>query len=118
MKFRFASEEFTSVRVREGRDKESKMIALIPSGAEFEGVEEDGWVKVEGYVMGEFLTPVETPTEEPEEAKQTPEPTEETGNGKLESMTVPELRKLAKDSGIKISGNLGKEKLIEAILNG
>ena len=111
MRVRFYSEDSRWLRVRprpliDGDER----VRLIERGCEFEVEGEpidDGaghhWYHVPqepaGYVMAELVTPVED-------------------TGDLEKMKVPELRKLAADSGVELKPGMKKAEIIEAILNG
>lgn len=119
MKAVFTDDKNRVLNVRETVDGE--VLEAVPSGTEFE-IEaiENGWAQVkspiEGYVMAEYLTIDEEPaddeaTEEPEAENIDEEPTE------LDKMKLPELKKLAKESGIEIPNGAKKEDVINAILN-
>lgn len=74
----------------------------------------DGWCEfVDGAFTNIAFVDVETKEDEPEE---TAEEIEEEDSGELTKMTVKELRKLAKDSGIEIPAGAHKDDIIHAIL--
>lgn len=74
----------------------------------------DGWCEfVDGAFANIAFVDVETKEDEPEEVT---EEIEEEDSGELEKMTVKELRKLAKDSGIEIPAGAHKDDIIHAIL--
>lgn len=106
MRVKFQSSEYRWLAVRERPDKGSPMVRRIETGTEFDVSPErnDGWLLTEddpkGYVMEDFVEQVDA-----------------TGDA-LSSMTVADLRKLAKDSGIPLKSGMGKIAIIEAILNG
>ena len=85
--------------------------------------EENGWYQVKGgYVMAKYL---ETDGEDVEEAPEVEKATdvadetdgEETAEGgELENMSVADLKKLAQQSGVKVSKSFKKADIIAAIL--
>lgn len=79
----------------------------------------DGWCEfVDGAFANIAFVDVETKEDEAEEREpeETAEEIEEEDYGELTKMTVKELRKLAKDSGIEIPAGAHKDDIIHAIL--
>lgn len=109
MRVKFESNEYQWLAVRERPSQDSRIVRKIEVGLDFDVDDEqtDGWRHVtrepQGYVMAKYVTPCEVDDSE---------------DGALQKMTVAELRKLAKDSGVKLKAGLSKAKIIEAILNG
>lgn len=103
MRVKFESREYRWLAVRQRPSKNAPMVRKIETGCEFDvESEQDGWMHVtrnpQGYVMAEYVTPVE--------------------DDALSSMTINELRKLAKDSGVTLKSGMTKAQIIEALLNG
>lgn len=79
-----------------------------------------------GFVMAEFVAELErgggrtaeTRRNAAEKQEQPEDDATEEDSGELKKMTASALRKLAKDSGIKVPSNANKSELIAAILNG
>lgn len=119
MRVKFESEEYRWLRVRNKPSKDADVVRMIERGCEFdidpEPIADDEgniWYHVTteptGYVMAEYVTPIE----------ETNNPDDQTDDGALQKMTVPELRKLAEDSGIALKQGMKKADIIEALLNG
>ena len=81
----------------------------------------DGWCEfIDGAFANIAFVDVETkedkPTEPREPEEEIAEEAEEEDSGELAKMTVKELKKLAKDSGIDIPAGAKKDEIIKAIL--
>lgn len=108
MRVRFQNNEYRWLAVREKPNRSSRMVRKIETGCEFDVDDEitenegDLWYPVlrepRGYVMAEFVEPADA-------------------GGKLQEMKLNELRKLAKDSGVKISTSMSKADIIEALIH-
>ncbi len=111
MRVKFDKDGYRWLRVRNAPSKDAEVARMIERGCEFDvdGEPENGWYHVNGdypgYVMAEFVTPLD-------------EPVADGDDGALQKMKVAELRKLAEESGVKLKPNMKKADIIEALLNG
>lgn len=113
--YRFTDPKNRKLRIREQATPDAEVLEFMDSGTEFEAEEQGEWLKMpNGYVLAELCEVIEqaendTVLEHSEES--------ESQDNALESMTVQQLRQLAKDSGIKLKAGMNKEAIIEALLD-
>lgn len=113
------------LNVRAEPNVEAEVVDKLKRGQEVLVTEvREGWAKLAaGYCVARFLElvayepeaveeePVQEPSEEPAE-----EP-EQADAGGLENMTVPDLKRLAEESGISVPKDARKADIIAAILD-
>lgn len=102
------------LNVRKTPDKSAEVVGLMEPNVPFE-VEAVDWYRVEGgYVNAAFveIVPDEVETDEADDDGEAPEE-----DCELYKMKVPELKKLAEDSGVKVTSTMKKNEIIEAIIN-
>lgn len=96
--YKFTDAKNRKLRIRAAANDEAEIVDYMQSGTDFEAEKQGKWLKLPGgYVMAEYCECLD------------PTP--------LDDMTITELRKLAKDSGIKLKSGMGKAQIIEALLD-
>lgn len=103
MIYKFTDDQNRKLRIRKNPAMDGEVVGYFEPGEEFEAENKGHWLETsQGYVFAELCEPVEQ--------------TEETSA--LESMTLQDLKQLAKESGVKLKSGMKKEEIIEALLNG